>query len=205
LQKYLGYGSGPTFSRGDIIGFAHPNHPYHISCKRIIGLPGDKVQRYGQYVHLFIEQDPEHLGIMWPSNTNDDNNNNNDPYNWIDRECSWDTNKGKLLDNTNKTLNLKEVYRTIQIPDGYVWIEADCPALGIDSRQLGPIPIEWIQGKVISKIWPFWHPSDNSLLTKKDKRPHPIPLDDETLEQYNVYRIQQPPQQQQIVAPTESS
>jgi hypothetical protein len=130
--------------------------------------------RYGQYVHLYIEQDPTGWGITWPDL-------DNPLYSWIDRTCSsWD------IDYCLRD-RLEESRRTIVVPDGHVWLEADCPGLGIDSRQLGPIPVDWIKGKLVGRIWPFWRddPSDNYRPLKQ--RPHPIPLDEETLRQYNVH------------------
>jgi signal peptidase I len=175
----------PRFKRGDIVGFAHPDRPNSaISCKRIVGLPGDRVQRYGQYVHLFLDQDPEAWGISWPMDE--------DPnHAWITNQGkSWDTTRLSSISantTTETPLNPKaEPMRTIVVPEGHVWIEADCPALGLDSRQFGPIPITWIRTRVIAKVWPLQSPP---LYRKWNQRPHPIPLDMETLMEYNVFHL----------------
>jgi signal peptidase I len=175
----------PRFKRGDIVGFAHPDSPNSaISCKRIVGLPGDRVQRYGQYVHLFLDQDPEAWGISWPMDE--------DPnHAWIASQGkSWDTahlGSSSAASATETPPNPKtEAFRTIVVPEGHVWIEADCPALGLDSRQFGPIPITWIRTRVIAKVWPLQSPP---LYRKWYQRPHPIPLDVETLMEYNVFHI----------------
>jgi signal peptidase I len=171
----------PRFKRGDIIGFAHPDSPNSaISCKRIVGLPGDRVQRYGQYVHLYIDQDPEGWGVTWPA-TADPN------HAWITTQgTTWDT---PVLENPSPAVkelsNAKlEAVRTIVVPDGHVWIEADCPALGLDSRQFGPIPFSWIRTRAIAKVWPL---QSSPFYKKWHHRPHPIPLDIETLMEYNVF------------------
>jgi mitochondrial inner membrane protease subunit 1 len=169
-------GFDPPYRLGDLVGFAHPDDPHHVSCKRIVGLPGDRVQRYGQYVHLYSEQDPDGWGIMWPDS-------NHPTYKWIDPTCPWDDKKLSNDDNS-KSIEMK---RTLLVPDGHVWVEADCPALGIDSRHFGPIPVAWLRGKIVAKVWPFWMSSTTSSLSR-DKRPHPIPLDNETLMEYNVFR-----------------
>ena len=173
----------PRFKRGDIVGFAHPDSPNSaISCKRIVGLPGDRVQRYGQYVHLFLDQDPEAWGISWPI-TEDPN------HAWINIQgASWDTAASPDSDSAITTKALQnpkaEAIRTVVVPDGHVWIESDCPALGLDSRQFGPIPITWIRTRVVAKIWPLRSPP---AFRKWYQRPHPIPLDMETLMEYNVF------------------
>ncbi|EEC50057.1 predicted protein, partial [Phaeodactylum tricornutum CCAP 1055/1] len=78
------------YRRNDLVGFAHPDQPQHVSCKRIVGLAGDQARR------------------------------------------------------------------TVVVPPGHVWVEADCPNFGIDSRHFGPIPVEWLQGKISARVWPLW-------------------------------------------------
>lgn len=160
------------YKKGDLVGFANPDFPQYVSCKRVIGVAGDAVPRYGQYVHLFIRQDPEHLGITWPSGQS---------HSWIDQSCPWDVNCC-LKD------RLAESRRTLVVPVGHVWVEADCPALGIDSRHFGPIPETWLKGRTVARVWPFWRSGNNNNLSH-NTRPHPIPLDAETLAGYNVYRV----------------
>jgi hypothetical protein len=70
-----------------------------------------------------------------------------------------------------------------------VWIEADNPALGIDSRHFGPIPVEWLRGKLVARLWPLWRSSEVPSSRSWNIRPHPIPLDPETLSEYNVHRL----------------
>jgi inner membrane protease subunit 1 len=162
------------YQRGDLTGFCHPDQPFRISCKRIVGLPGDRVNRYGQYVHLYVEQDPENWGMMWPDESDK-------VHSWINKQ--WDTTP-PLED------RIQESQRTIIVPEGHVWLEADCPGLGIDSRHFGPIPIDWLKGKVVSRMWPLGPRVKGVSIN--DRRPHPIPLDEETLKQYNVHLIADP-------------
>lgn len=203
---------------GDIVGFAHPEYPSTVSCKRIVGLPGDTVQRYGEYVHLYSTDDNDGYGMIWPNLENttattntaaagvdgDDTDVDNEHqrrqrhHSWIDRSCPWDDAASSVDDSNGQ-------FRRIKIPKHHVWIEADCPALGVDSRHFGPVPMSWLQGIVISKIWPSieWataistddhrnstvnHNESTANATKISRaRPHPIPLDDATLAEYNVH------------------
>jgi signal peptidase I len=153
---------------GDLVGFAHPESSGHTSCKRIVGLPGDRVKRYGEYVHLYFDQDPERWGIIWPDTSNDP------VHGWLDPENFWDI--SHFLSDRKE-----ESERTLIVPEGHVWVEADCPIFGIDSRHFGPIPVEWIKGKIVMKLWPL------SKSESHRTRPHPIPLDPETLKKYNVH------------------
>ena len=43
---------GTVFRKGDIVGFSPPEQRDHVACKRVIGLPGDTVASYGQYVKV---------------------------------------------------------------------------------------------------------------------------------------------------------
>lgn len=158
---------GSFFRVGDLVGFAHPDHSDHVSCKRVIGVAGDRVKRYGAYVNLYIKQDAENWGQRMPQE-------GDGIHDWIDRSFAWDRNyceKDKRA----------ESMRTNIVPPGHVWLESDCPALGVDSRQHGPIPEEWVRGRIVGRVWP--------LVSKQDyrKRPHPIPLDADTLLEHNVH------------------
>jgi signal peptidase I len=176
----------PTYQRGDLIGFAHPSQPRRVSCKRVVGLPGDTVQRYGQYVHLLAPQDPLHWGIqpvqqqLQQQEEADENS-----YAWIEKD--WDERNIPFPDIS------QEMHRTIVVPEKHVWVEADCPGLGIDSRHFGPIPQDWIRGKIVARLWPIWSRRGQGWSTTSNRRwqrrPHPMPLDDESLMEQNVYRV----------------
>ena len=159
---------GPLYQVGDLVGFAHPDHAAHISCKRVVGVAGDRVKRYGEYVRLYVQQDPQHWGQSMPEE-------GDGTHDWIDRGFSWDDRNYCEKDKQ------KESMRTIVVPPGHVWLESDCPALGVDSRQHGPVPENWVRGRVVRRVWPWINMNDHRV------RPHPIPLDTDTLLLHNVH------------------
>lgn len=164
--------------RGDLIGLAHADFPQHVSCKRVVGLPGDTVYRYGEYVHLYIQQDPENWGI---SPIPDD-----DVHAWMRQRQQQQQNQTTKWDTQQQPQhNIRHPKQSIVVPKDHVWVEADCPGLGIDSRHFGPVPMSYVRGKVIAKLWPIKSRHDNNWR----QRPHPIPLDKETLLEYNLYRM----------------
>jgi hypothetical protein len=169
---------------GDLVGIQFPRYgnrdgqPPVISCKRIVGVEGDAVKRYGQYVHLFLSQDPDGLGIIWP--TEDDRRAQG-----LDPSCPWDP-EFELEQEQHGGGGRKkkrDPHRTVMVPSGHVWVEGDCPGLSVDSRHYGPVPLEAIRGKVVAKMWPL-RPTPNWK-----RRPHPIPIDNTTLMQHNVHRV----------------
>jgi signal peptidase I len=164
---------GSFCQTGDLVGFAPISHSHqHISCKRVVGMAGDRVPRYGPYVHLYTKQDPHHWGQSMPPE-------HDGIHDWIDRSFAWDQDSSCDRD------KVKELTRRIVVPPGHVWLESDCPGMGIDSRQHGPIPEEWIRGRVVRRVWPWFPEKDHR------KRPHPISLDTESLRQYNVHIVQE--------------
>ena len=207
--------SPPTPRRGDLVGFGPPpaskttttttprwwwnnsnNSKHRISCKRVVGLPGDRVLRYGQYVHLYVAQDPIHRGVQWPEEEEGRRDNAWMNRNWDEKESllseppvpprQGTNSEDSSLQQQQQSLDA-ESRRTIVVPEGHVWLEADCPGLGLDSRQFGPVPIAWLQGRILGRIWPLWSRAGEN--NKRRQRPHPIPLDDESLRRYNVHRV----------------
>lgn len=165
----------PKFRHNDLVGFTPPptvtsnlqGNDRHVSCKRIIGLPGDRVNRYGAFAHLHVPQDPTDWGILWPPST---------------QSTEWEK-QSRYRANRHPD-------DSIVVPEGHVWVEADCPGLGLDSRQLGPIPMSSIRGRILGRLWPLWRSKLEDPLYVKNisQRPHPIPLDQDTLRLYNVHR-----------------
>jgi signal peptidase I len=43
----------------------------------------------------------------------------------------------------------------VLVPEGHIYVLGDNRNRSSDSRQIGPIPLENIQGKVIARIFPF--------------------------------------------------
>ena len=149
--------------RGELVGFAHPDHPHQVSCKRIVGVAGDEVLRYGEYIDLYAKHDPRYWGISPLDRTR---------YPWVADD--WDAKRRAREDHPRATF---------RVPKDHVWLEADCPGFGIDSRQIGPVPVQWLRGRIVTRVWPL------GGAVAHNRRPSPIPLNPETLRQYNVHKM----------------
>jgi inner membrane protease subunit 1 len=168
-----------TFHVGDIVLWKHPETG-RVSCKRIVGLEGDNVFRYGQYVHLY--EDRKNLAIVWPKDAGSRG---------LDIECKWDTNE-------RSDDQVAESRRMFVVPEGQIWLEGDAPPFSLDSRQVGPIPMEWVRGRVKLRVWPLWREDEISgdifPCTVSRDRPVPFPSNDQYLgKRYSLYEVSKEP------------
>lgn len=168
------FGQHVDLAVGDVIIWKDPN-TQTLSCKRLIGLEGDTVKRFGQYVHLY--KDREDLGIAVPT----DLESRNISFDWDLVEES----KGK------------NIYRTVVIPPGHVWVEGDCPPFSLDSRHYGSIPKDWIKGRLLYRIWPLLKADENESqipFRVTQKRPTPFPsIDDYFGWRFNFHKVPKKP------------
>jgi len=117
-------------SRGDVIVMRYPRDPKQYYIKRVIGLPGEKIQIDNGKVTIFNEQSPEGVtlnesylsnqGLSYPHDT--------------------------VLVGGNKTLTLTA--------DQY-FMMGDNRLASSDSRDWGPLPSEDIIGKVFIRALPL--------------------------------------------------
>ncbi len=87
----------------------------HMWVKRVIGLPGDRLEFVMGRVYL----------------------------------------NGELLQEDYIQEKMISDLDPVVVPDGYVYVLGDNRNHSMDSRQIGPIPLANIQGKVIARIYPF--------------------------------------------------
>jgi inner membrane protease subunit 1 len=160
----------PSYQVGDIVLWRDPATG-RVSCKRIVGMEGDQVQRYGQYAHD-LYQNQEDWAIVWPSDAE---------ARKLDKECPWDIEKSK------------DIKRTIEVPPGHIWLEGDFPPFSLDSRHYGPIPISWVCGRLMLRVWPMQREDEEGspiLAWVSRDRPMPFPSIDHYLgKRFNFYRV----------------
>jgi len=87
----------------------------HMWVKRVIGLPGDKLE--------FID------GAVYRN--------------------------GQRLEESYIKEEMNHGFSPITVPNGYIYVMGDNRNRSSDSRQIGPVPLENIQGRVIIRFFPF--------------------------------------------------
>ena len=140
-----------AYDIGDLVVFRDRNGRY--SGKRIVGVEGDEVLRYGEYVHQYLDR--QDWGIAKSMNRD-------------------------LPPFEDESQAVRDPGRKITVPPKHVWIEGDFPPFSLDSRHYGPVPVEWIRGRIVARIWPW----DAGPLNKI--RPRPLSVADALSGKYNL-------------------
>lgn len=131
------------FDRNDIIVAKNPSKPDEFVCKRIIGLPGDKI-----LMQPWINWNPF-------NNTKSKVTTEFENYAAVDMENERAIDgQGNHINNQDSSMGMFQS-KVIYVPRGHVWVEGDNIENSTDSRTYGPIPIGLIQSRVLCRIWPF--------------------------------------------------
>jgi len=115
------------YKRGDIVIFKYPNMPSKEFVKRLIGLPGEKIQIKNSQVIIYNSEYPESFVL-------------NEPY----------LSEGML---TTQNSFLKEGI-IMEIPDDSFFVMGDNREVSSDSRQWGFVPRKNMVGTAVLRIWP---------------------------------------------------
>jgi signal peptidase I len=94
------------------------------SCKRIVGLEGDTVHRFGEYRNLYRSRSD--VGILWPKNKEKAIDRVFGAFSKDNKEKGND-----VLEHQEGTL--EQSYKIV-VPKQCVWLEGDCPLFSMDSR-----------------------------------------------------------------------
>lgn len=120
--------------RGDIVVAKSPNKPEQLICKRIVGMPGDKI-----YIKPRFNLNPfaNAKSIIT-----------------TEEDYIYEHDKKKHL--TNQDSKMGNFHsKVVFVPRGHVWLEGDNFENSSDSRVYGPVPMGLIQSRILMRLWPF--------------------------------------------------
>ena len=121
-------------SRGDIVIFTFPNNRTLYYLKRIVGLPGERVQIKGHEV--LINGQPLNISDV-PGNLGTQVSEGNDARRW---QVWWSIQQ------------TQQPELDVTVPAGEVFVLGDNRNLSVDSRDIGCIPLQDVVGRV-RQIW----------------------------------------------------
>lgn len=116
---------------GDIIVARLPSNPKTLICKRIVGMPGDRI------VYSNPSEFTKHTTINMTQLREGDQG-------MTAKEAQ------HMTDRYKQKFNMKEAV----VPLGHIWIEGDNNDNSSDSRYYGTIPQGLVVSRVIARIWP---------------------------------------------------
>jgi signal peptidase I len=138
LVDKLAYRSGPV-RRGDVVVFVNPNERWQTYVKRVVALPGDTVELRGDDVivngaplaHDLSEQDADGARILRETNAG---------ATYSIRVAPWHEDGAPAA------------LAAVRVPIGSCFLLGDNRRRSKDSRDLGPIPLTDVVGKV-ARTW----------------------------------------------------
>lgn len=136
------------FDRGDIVIAKCPNEPKSFICKRIVGLPGDKIEIKPRFTWNPFSSSKSIITVDENDNIID-TNDADDKY--LNFELSIDGNQINNQTASQRTFRS----RLIHVPKGHVWLEGDNSENSLDSRNYGPVPAGLIVSRAIVRLWPL--------------------------------------------------
>jgi signal peptidase I len=170
-----------SYQVGDLVLWKDPKTG-RISCKRIVGLEGEKVKTYGAFVELYKNR-PD-LGIVWPR----------------DASTRGIPSKDSFLEEVRHVKNGPDnaIHQRMVIPANHMWVEGDCPLFSVDSRHYGPIPTSTLLGKLVLRLWPWnrvemIHDNENAYVSSCrvfERRPIPYSSEEPYLgKKFGLYKV----------------
>jgi signal peptidase I len=152
--------------RGDVVAFRYPVEPSKTLMKRLIGLPGDRIQYYDKKLVINGVQAPQvEIGLVH------DQGVDNTTQSWLLCEenlqgCLHLIYTTPPETGTGRSLTQKEVHKPIDVtvPSGHYFVMGDNRDYSLDSRVWGCVPDYYLLGKAkrvyisLNKPSSWWKP-----------------------------------------------
>lgn len=124
-----------NIGRGDIVIAICPTSPETSICKRVVGIPGDKILMKPRFNLNPFSNSKSTVDVV------------SDLFQFLD---------GDTPNVSNQDLSKKTFQSSvITVPRGHVWLEGDNFQNSSDSRIYGPVPLGLVKSRVICRLWPL--------------------------------------------------
>lgn len=148
-KRYNCPGCQQGVHRGDIAVFAYPNDRSVRYIKRVIGLPGDRVQISGQQLLL----NGKALSPDTAPSADGQRTEGVDGRQW---QVQWTApapeSTAPQLPPMNRVPTVAPAQLALTVPDGQVFVLGDNRGASVDSRQFGTVPLQDILGRA-RQVW----------------------------------------------------
>jgi len=138
-EKYLL--PGREIARGDVVVFKHPPQPEIDYIKRIVGLPGDRVELRRGYLYVNGERVEE-------------------PY--VENRYRYRRYYGGRDDSI-------ENFAPITVEPGQYFVMGDHRNASADSREWGQVPVDLMKGRALLVWWSFEEASSDGSMTMGER------------------------------------
>lgn len=147
---------GPvTPKRGDVVVFRAKDDDFYFMVKRVIGLPGDRIQLVKKdgvealsINGSVVQYDQLLPGESSPEEPQEDFNYKDDDFNWYKEHLPEKAHKIQQ----SQIASDSEEYPEYVVPEGHLFMMGDNRDRSLDSRSWGSLPLENILGKA-QFIW----------------------------------------------------
>uniref|UniRef100_A0A1Q3F9C4 Mitochondrial inner membrane protease subunit n=1 Tax=Culex tarsalis TaxID=7177 RepID=A0A1Q3F9C4_CULTA len=145
-------------NRGDIVIAKSPTNPLQHVCKRIVGLPGDRIMTRASFnLNPLSNSYTIHTSVV-PAGRSSADQKLRQKVDFVSGSVDAAVNSS----DGDGDVELVEEHpphpeiRTsiVTVPRGHLWIEGDNVQNSSDSRNYGPVPIGLVKSKAICRIWP---------------------------------------------------
>lgn len=127
--------------RGDVVVFRYPRDPSINYIKRVIGVPGDKIQYVDKTLYINGEEQDLTLMAQLPPSQ---------PVQFLQREQL-----GNVSHEIYQDLQRPRIDGEVTVPEGQYFVMGDNRDNSNDSRVWGFVPDELLVGRAFA-VWVFW-------------------------------------------------
>lgn len=135
-----------NYERGDVVIAKCPIDPKMMICKRIVGLPGDKI-------HMQPKINLNPFRSSKSEVNKDDQLRDIMPFADIEEDIAFKNDKSKHINNQESAMRTFRS-KVIIVPKGHLWLEGDNSENSIDSRTYGPVPMGLVQSRAAARLYP---------------------------------------------------